>query len=261
MSDIFSKVVNEADARGVFISNEQLHELQSLAAQNEARLEIVDRIAQNASAIVADSLKILLSEQPQLVALTGNNDMSTCLRDMEILLRYITYTMLASNISILEDRYLNGLRETYLSLNIPVSSVARSIQIMKEVTLAVLSETGEREHETLQDLEILIIKKLYPRQWVTIEITEFKDGFPSRGKVIFYDYNIDRLANKVSHFNGDIYTFFTGRIDDEPDSSFKRENDSQNLEVMSKFFNLSSEYPHLLSELSSYFNKAVSALE
>jgi phycocyanin beta chain len=260
MLDVFSRVVSEADARGVFVSNEQLDMLQTLVAQGEARMEIINRITRNASPIVANAARILFAEQPQLIAPGGNayttKRMSACLRDMEVLLRYITYAMFAGDSSVLDDQCLNGLRETYLSLGVPGASVARSIQIMKEITLTLLAR-AKGEEETPQDLEVLIIHKLYPKQWVTIEVTEFKDGFPSRGKVLFYDSNVDRLSNKIARLDGDIYTFFAGRIDDKPDPSFRRESNEQNSEVTSKFFNLPSEYPHLLSELSSYFDRAM----
>lgn len=265
MLDGFSKVVSEANARGMFVSKEQLDGLQALVAQAVARVEIINRITRNASAIVANAARVLFATQPQLVAPGGNayttRRMSACLRDMEILLRYITYAMFAGDSSVLDDRCLNGLRETYLTLGVPVASVARSIQIMKEVTLSLLAEAKGGEQEIPQDLEVLVIHKLYPKQWVTIEVTEFKDGFPSRGKVVFYDSSIDRLSNKIAHINGDLYTFFAGRIDDKPDSSFRRESNERNSEIASKFFNLPSEYPHLLSELSSYFDRAMAAVE
>lgn len=264
MLDAFSRVVTEADARGMFVTNEQLDALQVLVAQGEARVAIINCIAGNASFIVANAARDLFAEQPQLIAPGGNaytsRRMSACLRDMEILLRYITYAMFAGDSSVLYDRCLNGLRETYLGLGVPSNYVARSIQIMKEVTLALLAEAKKGEREVSQDLEISVIHKLYPKQWVTVEVTEFKTGFPSRGKVIFYDSSIDRLSDKIAHLNGDIYTFFAGRIDDKPDSSFRRESNERNSEITSKFFNLPSEYPHLLSELSSYFDRAIAAV-
>jgi phycocyanin beta chain len=260
MIDVFSKVVSEAEARGAFLSNAQLDALNATVAQGAARIEIINRITGNASAIVANAARVLFAEQPQLLVPGGSayttRRVSACLRDMEILLRYITYAMFVGDSSVLEDRCLNGLRETYLSLGVPGASVARSIQIMKEVALALLTDAKGEKKEIPQDLEVLIIHKLYPKQWVTIEVTEFKDGFPSRGKVLFYDSNIDRLSNKIAHLDGDVYTFFTGRIDDKPDPSFKRESNERNSEVTSKFFNLPSEYPGLLSELSSYFDRA-----
>jgi phycocyanin beta chain len=61
--------------------------------------------------------------------------MAACLRDMEYILLYITYAMLAGDVSVLDDGCLNGLRETYIALGTPTASVARAVQKMKEFTL------------------------------------------------------------------------------------------------------------------------------
>ncbi len=59
---------------------------------------------------------------------------------MEYILRYISYAMLASDPSILDDSCLNGLRETYLALGTPLNSVALAIQIMKLITIEVINK-------------------------------------------------------------------------------------------------------------------------
>jgi phycocyanin beta chain len=66
--------------------------------------------------------------------------MAACLRDMEIILRYITYAMLAGDSSVLDDRCLNGLRETYQALGTPGASVAVGIQKMKEAAIAIAND-------------------------------------------------------------------------------------------------------------------------
>lgn len=65
--------------------------------------------------------------------------MAACLRDMEIVLRYVSYAMIAGDSSVLDDRCLNGLRETYQALGTPGASVAVAIQKMKEASIAVVN--------------------------------------------------------------------------------------------------------------------------
>ena len=45
-----------------------------------------------------------------------NRKMAACLRDGEIILRYVTYALLTGDASVLKDRCLNGLKETYSAL-------------------------------------------------------------------------------------------------------------------------------------------------
>jgi hypothetical protein len=63
--------------------------------------------------------------------------MAACLRDMEIILRYVTYAIFTGDASVLEDRCLNGLRETYLALGVPGASVAEGIRKMKDAAIAI----------------------------------------------------------------------------------------------------------------------------
>jgi phycocyanin beta chain len=66
--------------------------------------------------------------------------MAACIRDMEIILRYVTYAMIAGDASVLDDRCLNGLRETYQALGTPGSSVAVGVQKMKDAAIAVAND-------------------------------------------------------------------------------------------------------------------------
>nr|QCI06993.1 gcyanin beta subunit [Haraldiophyllum bonnemaisonii] len=146
MLDAFAKVVAQADARGEFLSNKQLQALEAMVAEGNKRLDTVNKINSNASAIVTNSARALFSEQPQLVQPGGNaytsRRMAACLRDMEIVLRYVSYAMIAGDSSVLDDRCLNGLRETYQSLGTPGSSVAVAIQKMKEASIALANDVN-----------------------------------------------------------------------------------------------------------------------
>jgi phycocyanin beta chain len=108
------------------------------------RIDAVNRITGSASAIVASAARALFSEQPQLIAPGGNaytnRRMAACLRDMEIVLRYITYATFTGDASVLNDRCLNGLRETYVALGVPGGSVAAGVQKMKEAAIAIAND-------------------------------------------------------------------------------------------------------------------------
>ncbi|MBA4445541.1 phycocyanin subunit beta [Cylindrospermopsis raciborskii CS-506_D] len=142
--DVFSKVVSQADARGEFLSTEQLDALAAVVASGSKRLDTVNRITSNASAIVTDAARSLFEEQPQLIAPGGNaytnRRMAACLRDMEIILRYVTYAALAGDASVLDDRCLNGLRETYIALGTPGASVAVGVGKMKEAAIKIVND-------------------------------------------------------------------------------------------------------------------------
>jgi phycocyanin beta chain len=144
MLDAFTKVVAQADAQGVFASNSQIDALKAMVADGTKRIDTVNRITSNSSAIVANAARALFDEQPNLIAPGGNaytnRRMAACLRDMEIILRYVTYATFTGDASVLDDRCLNGLRETYLALGVPGGSVAAGVQKMKEAAIAIAND-------------------------------------------------------------------------------------------------------------------------
>ncbi|MCP9835063.1 MULTISPECIES: phycocyanin subunit beta [unclassified Cyanobium] len=144
MFDAFTKVVAQADARGEFINAGQIDALAAMVADSNKRMDAVNRITSNASKIVTSAARDLFAQQPSLIAPGGNaytsRRMAACLRDMEIILRYITYSIFTGDASVLEDRCLNGLRETYLALGTPGASVAEGVKKMKETAITITND-------------------------------------------------------------------------------------------------------------------------
>jgi phycocyanin beta chain len=157
MLDAFAKVVSQADARGEYVSAAQLDALSAMVADGNKRMDAVNRITSNASVIVANAARSLFAEQPQLIAPGGNaytsRRMAACLRDMEIILRYVSYAIFTGDASVLDDRCLNGLRETYLALGTPGASVAVGVQKMKDAALAI---AGDKNGVTPGDCSALM---------------------------------------------------------------------------------------------------------
>jgi phycocyanin beta chain len=144
MFDAFTKVVAQADARGEFLNAGQIDALASVVADSNKRMDAVNRITSNASKIVANAARDLFAQQPSLIAPGGNaytsRRMAACLRDMEIILRYITYSVFTGDASVLEDRCLNGLRETYQALGTPGASVAEGVRKMKDAAITIVND-------------------------------------------------------------------------------------------------------------------------
>jgi phycocyanin beta chain len=144
MLDAFTKVVFQSDSRGQLVSDAQIDALLAMVKDGAKRTDVVNRITSNSSTIVTNAARALFEEQPQLIAPGGNaytnRRVSACMRDMDIILRYVTYAVFTGDASVLEDRCLNGLRETYLALGVPGSSMATSILKMKEAAIAIAND-------------------------------------------------------------------------------------------------------------------------
>ena len=146
MLDAFSRVVTNADSKAAYVAGADLQALKKFISEGNKRLDAVNSIVSNASCIVSDSVSGMICENPSLISPSGNcytnRRMAACLRDGEIILRYVSYALLSGDSSVLEDRCLNGLKETYSSLGVPASGNARAVSIMKACSVAFVNNTA-----------------------------------------------------------------------------------------------------------------------
>lgn len=146
MLDAFSRAVVSADASTATLSSDKIAELKGFIAEGNKRLDAVNAVASNASCCVSDAITGMICENQGLIQAGGNcypnRRMAACLRDGEIILRYVTYALLAGDASVLEDRCLNGLKETYTALGVPATSTTRAVQIMKAICVAHITNTN-----------------------------------------------------------------------------------------------------------------------
>jgi phycocyanin beta chain len=149
MNTNVTAALQKANAQGRYLSGSELEYINQWLSSAENRVDIVQKINNNASTIVAQAARSVFYEQPHLIAPGGNaygsRRMAACLNDMQIFLRYITYAMIAGDSSVLDDRLLCGLKETYAALGTPTASVAISIHKMKDITLKLAKESNASE--------------------------------------------------------------------------------------------------------------------
>ncbi|NES73049.1 MAG: allophycocyanin subunit beta, partial [Okeania sp. SIO2D1] len=114
-----------------------------------ARVTTAALVSANAASIVRQAASQLFEEQPELIRPGGNayttRRYSACLRDMDYYLRYASYALVAGDNNVLDERVLQGLRETYNSLGVPISPTVCGVQIMKDMVKAMAEEAGIAE--------------------------------------------------------------------------------------------------------------------
>ncbi|WP_216901412.1 allophycocyanin subunit beta [Synechococcus sp. CCY 9618] len=148
MQDAITNVINQADVQGLYLDGGSMGRLEQYFASGELRVRAAATISANASAIIKEAVaKALLYSD---ITRPGGNMYTTrryaaCIRDLDYYLRYATYAMLAGDTSILDERVLNGLKETYNSLGVPIGATVQSIQAMKEATAALVGPDAGRE--------------------------------------------------------------------------------------------------------------------
>jgi phycocyanin beta chain len=141
---ILSVVTAEEFLERLF-SRSQLAGLFRFLEEANKRLEVSKRIISNASTIVANSVDTLLTEQTQLIEPDGTNrytegQIAACLQDLEILLRYIVYALMARDLNVLKGGSLNGWREIYQARGIGCESMRVAVQKMKQAAIAIAND-------------------------------------------------------------------------------------------------------------------------
>jgi phycobilisome core component len=137
MQDAITTLIKNYDITGRYLDREAMDRLKSYFETGTARVQAATIINANAADIVRQSGSQLFSDLPELIRPGGNayttRRYATCLRDMDYFLRYATYAWVAGNTDVLDERVLQGLRETYNSLSVPVGSVVIGIGIMQQI--------------------------------------------------------------------------------------------------------------------------------
>ncbi|MCG9889987.1 MAG: allophycocyanin subunit beta [Thermosynechococcaceae cyanobacterium MS004] len=148
MQDAITSVINASDVQGQYLDASALNKLKTYFQTGEVRVRAASVISSNAATIVKEAVaKALLYSD---VTRPGGNMYTTrryaaCIRDLDYYLRYATYAMLAGDASILDERVLNGLKETYNSLGVPVNSTVQAIQAIKEVAAGLVGPDAGKE--------------------------------------------------------------------------------------------------------------------
>nr|ARW64117.1 allophycocyanin beta 18 subunit [Chondria sp. (in: red algae)] len=139
MQDAITNIINQYDIRGKYLDSIAINELNVYFNTGIKRLEAIEVIISKASNIVKESASRLYLEQPELLRPGGNSyttrRYATCLRDIDYYLRYSSYAIISGNNYILNERLLDGLKETYLSLNVPLGPIIISIEMLKNVVI------------------------------------------------------------------------------------------------------------------------------
>ena len=148
MQDAITAVINASDVQGKYLDQSSMDKLKAYFQTGELRVRAATSISANAAEIVKEAVaKSLLYSD---ITRPGGNMYTTrryaaCIRDLDYYLRYSTYAMLAGDASILDERVLNGLKETYNSLGVPVGATVQAIQAMKEVTSSLVGADAGKE--------------------------------------------------------------------------------------------------------------------
>jgi phycobilisome core component len=146
MRDAVTNLIKTYDITGRYLDRNAIDSLKSYFDTGAARIAAAGIINSNAASIVRRAGLRLFEENPELIRPGGNayttRRYAACLRDMDYYLRYATYAIIAADNNVLDERVLQGLRETYNSLGVPIGPTVVGIQIMKDIVKEEIAAAG-----------------------------------------------------------------------------------------------------------------------
>jgi phycobilisome core component len=149
MRDAVTKLIKNYDVTGRYLDRNAIDNLKAYFGSGTARVTVATAISANAASIVKGAGAKLFEQVPELIRAGGNayttRRYSACLRDMDYYLRYASYALVAGDTNVLDERVLQGLRETYNSLGVPIGPTVVGIQIMKDMVKEMAVEAGLTE--------------------------------------------------------------------------------------------------------------------
>jgi phycobilisome core component len=146
MRDAVTNLIRNYDIAGRYLDRNAMDSLKDFFASGNARVAVATMVSGNAATIVRDAGLKLFEEVPELISPGGyaytTRRYSACLRDMDYYLRYASYALVAGSMDLLDERVLQGLRETYNSLGVPIGPTVVGIQIMKDMLKEMAASQG-----------------------------------------------------------------------------------------------------------------------
>ncbi|NJM96585.1 MAG: allophycocyanin subunit beta [Phormidesmis sp. RL_2_1] len=146
MRDTVTSLISSYDTTGRYLDRDAMDSLQSYFTTGVNRVKVAAMISANAAEISREAGKQLFEAVPELIRPGGNayttRRYAACLRDMDYYLRYSSYALVAGNNDVLMERVLQGLRETYNSLGVPIGPTVQGIQLMKAKVKEMAADAG-----------------------------------------------------------------------------------------------------------------------
>ena len=143
------------------ILSENYENIKEFVNTANSRLDAIISITNNSHAIAADAVTAMICENQDSInsnnCIDTTNKMSVCLRDGEIILRFVSYLLITEDESVLEKSCLKDLKNTYLALNVPLENAIRIIELIRDATISDMKSTVNSISEDKSFLDELIL--------------------------------------------------------------------------------------------------------
>jgi allophycocyanin-B len=137
---IVAQTIAQSEEANRFFSSAEITKLQDFFNSSEKRLRVSQILMQNEQKIVQEGSQRFWAQRPNTPSNSGNPQKTAlCQRDQAWYLRLVSYCVLAGNVKPLEDIGVDGMREMYVSLGVPLANLNVAMRCLKEVASGMMN--------------------------------------------------------------------------------------------------------------------------
>lgn len=137
---IVARVIAQSDRADRFPGSSELTQLQDYFSNASVRLSAAQKLAANQQKIVDQGSKQFWSQCPDTPSNSGSaQKTSLCQRDQGWYIRLVSYCVIAGNSKPLEDIGIDGMREMYVSLQVPLPNLRIAMRCLKNEAMGFLN--------------------------------------------------------------------------------------------------------------------------
>lgn len=137
---IVAKVIAQSDRAERFLGSAELTQLQDFFNDSGARISAAQKLAANQQKIVDEGSQQFWRQCSNTPSNRGDKQKTAlCQRDQGWYIRLVSYCVLAGNSKPLEDIGIDGMRDMYVSLNVPLGNLKIAMRCLKQSAMGLLS--------------------------------------------------------------------------------------------------------------------------
>jgi allophycocyanin-B len=137
---IITRAIAIADLEARYLTIGELHTIRDFFTAGQDRLRIAKILTANSQIIINTGTQRFWERCPVTPSNSGNPTYrSSCMRDQGWYLRLVSYALVEGDTGVIDAVGIDGAKEMYISLGIPLENLVECMKCIKESALALLA--------------------------------------------------------------------------------------------------------------------------
>jgi phycocyanin beta chain len=139
MTASISEILAQPTSAGRYLSASEMDSIEKFVQNGADRLTAAKLLQSQSTELVSTSLRTLLEEKPNLVGFGGplsdQASLAEYIRELDVFLRFISYSTVAGDTSPLVTDWLHDIRSRYAHQGLSIGLIASAVRLLQRQTL------------------------------------------------------------------------------------------------------------------------------